>query len=408
MRLLRYSWESLLRNRKKTALNLAVCLMTVILLNVFAGNIAGVYRQLDELPKVVKVDAVISNLCGSMDAGLDIRRQDMDAILANEFVENPAFTTQIKFGLGEFSEEEYLNHLKYYACASTSIGGIPGLLEEDVSMSDGITTDAFFSSTEPICLVDVVFLQNNGLSIGDRVTLTCYYYRYELEHMIYLDPLTVQSFTIAGTMDIGEYHGDGMQPDIIFPLYAIRDIFDAKGIEFSADSGSFRINDPYRLNEFKEQMHDIGFLPVIFKAEMQYDGNALTVKDETFISSARQLFKNRDLLLWILPFLVFAVLCVGFVTAQLLMKGRRAEYAIMRSLGQTHRQGMTALCAEYGTIAFVGCAIGTVIGVTVLKTDPLTAVLAAAAFLLFYIIGTTAALSSLKKMSIISVLGKND
>ncbi len=408
MRLLRYSWESLIRNRKKTVLNLAVCLMTVVLLNVFAGNIAGVYRQLNELPQVIKVDAIISNFCGNMDAGLDIRRQDMEAVLDSEYIENPVFTTRLKFGFGEFGVEDYLGKLNYFACAANSIEGIPGLTYEDITMTDNTTADEFFSSTKPLCLIDKALLEKNGLSVGDEVMLTCFCYRYEAYHMIYLDPLTSQNFTIAGTMDIKDYHGDGVQPEIVFPLSTTIDIFDENGREFSADSGSFRVKDPYKLNEFKAQMHDIGFLPVNFKAEFQYDGNALVVKDETFVSSARQLFKNRDLLLWILPFLVLAVLCVGFVTAQLLMKERRAEYAIMRSLGQTHRQGLTALCAEYAITAFVGCAVGTVVGISVLKTDPLTSIAAAAVFLLFYIIGTTAALSSLKKMSIISVLGKND
>lgn len=179
MRLLRYSWESLLRNRKKTVLNLAVCVMTVVLLNVFAGNVASVYRQLDELPRAIKVDAVISNLCGSMDEGLNIKREKMEAILDSEYIESPVFTARLKFGFGEFGADDYLGKLNYYACAANGMSGIRGLVAEDISMASDMTADEFFSSVQPLCLVDASFLERNELSIGDDVMLTCFCYRYE-------------------------------------------------------------------------------------------------------------------------------------------------------------------------------------------------------------------------------------
>ena len=110
----------------------------------------------------------------------------------------------------------------------------------------------------------------------------------------------------------------------------------------------------------------------------------------------------------ILPFLCFAVLCIGFVMAELLMKQRTAEYAMMRSLGQNHRESLYMLCLEYAMTAFGGGIFGILIGVTLLHSVPGIAVIATLVFLLCYIIGTIAALSSLKGMSIISVLSKND
>lgn len=383
-------------------------MVIVALINVFAGNIVSILAQMKRLPEVMKITAVVSNLNGSMDAGLKIKESYADGILNSEYVENPAFSIPFKFGFGEFSVENYLGRLNYYATAGNCVAAIPGMHEEEITMAESYTVDEFFKSNEHICMIDQHLLDEQNLKIGDTVTCTTFYYRYGQYNDIYIDPLEINEYTIVGAIDIAEYLGDGVRPDMIVPYEMLRDVYHQNGFEFYTDAASFQIKDPYKLNEFKEEMHDIGFLSVIFQAEFHYDGNALTVKDETFVRSAEQLIKSRNLFLGILPFVAIAVLCVGFVMAELLMKGRIAEYAIMRSLGQSHKESFFMLVAEYGFSALLGSIAGLLIGVLGLKTPIGVAALAAAAFFICYLVGTMAALSSLKKMSVMAVLSKND
>lgn len=408
MRFLRFSFQSCLRNKKNAALNLLICMITVLLMNVFAQNLIHIQEQLDDLPKAVEIDAIVSNLCGNMSAVLNIPERYVDGVLSSPHVKNPVITARLKLGFGEFTIDEYEDYLNYYATGSNSIAGIPGLKEDELTFVDGQDINSFFSSEERVCVIDSRLLKEEQLSVGEEVTITTYRYRYGDYHFIYIEPLESSTYRIVGSMDMKEYIGESVKPRILFPLKTVRKLFDEQNIPFGADTCSFQVKDPFLLNEFKQEMHDLGFLPVYATAEFQYDGNALTVKDETFVHSAEQLMKNQKLMYSILPFLCFAVLCIGFVMAELLMKQRTAEYAMMRSLGQNHRESLYMLCLEYAMTAFGGGIFGILIGVTLLHSVPGIAVIATLVFLLCYIIGTIAALSSLKGMSIISVLSKND
>lgn len=408
MRLLRFSFESCMHNRKTTILNLLICMITVILMNVYAGNLIHNQEQLVKLPEVMEIPAFVTNLCGNMDSILHIKLKQVDGVLNSEYVKDPVVTARLKIGFGEFAPEDYFDNLKYYVTGSNSIAGIPGLKPEELTFQDENYRETFFNSNERICIIDENLLRQKNMKIGDTIDITSYNYRYEEYHMIYIDPLECSTFKIVGSMNMNEYVGTSIRPDILFPLGTVRKLFDENGVTFFADSCSFKVKDPFKLNEFKQEMHDIGFLPVAYAAEYQYDGNALTVKDETFVHSAEQLMNNQKLLLLLLPFLCFIVLCIGFVIAVLLMKGRTAEYAIMRSLGQTHRESLYQLCLEYAMVAIAGSLFGILLSLILLKTALYILLLTAFAFLIFYIVGTIAALSSLKKLSVMSVLSKND
>ena len=406
--LLRFSIESCLQNRKKTVLNLLICMVTVMLLNVFVGNIVSIHKQIEKLPDVIKVNAFISNLNGSQAAGLKIKEKYVDGILTSQYVVKPVFSTPLKMGFGKFSLENYEGKLNYYATGCNSVSAIPGLLEDELAFADGYNNKNFFSSLDRVCVIDENILKSKELSVGNQITLTSFYYRFGDYHDIHIDPLESGVFTIVGTMTVKEYFGEGVQPDIIIPFETVRDIFHKKGVEFTADAGSFQVKNPFELNNFKEEMHELGFLPVAFQSDFDYAGNALTVKDETFIKSAQQLIKNCKLLEGILPFLALAVLCIGFVLAELLMKGRQKEYATMRSLGQSHRESFYVFCLEYSLVAITGSILGIIFVVVLLKISWNVAGIVAVIFFTCYVLGAMVALWSLKRLSVMTVLSKND
>lgn len=383
-------------------------MIIVILVNVFVGNLVSIYSQIERLPEVIKVNGVISNLNGSLDAGLNIKEKYIDGILHSNYVAEPTVVSQLKMGLGEFSKDECEKKLIYSGTGCNSIAGVPGLLKDELSFGKGSDSSTFFSSKEKICVASKRLMEDNNLKVGDTITLTTYYFRYDFFNNIYCEPLECDKYTVVGSMNIAEYTGNGVCPDIVVPFETIRSIFHEKSMEFGADSCSFRLKNPYKLNEFKTEMHELGLLPVIFNAEFKYDGNALTLRDVTFKNSSEQLFKSKKLMEGIIPFLGVAVLCIGFVIAELLMKGRICEYAIMRSLGQSHKQSFGVLCIEYALTALIGCVPGSIFGAFLAGTPPWITILASLAFFICYVIGTMVALWSLKRLSIIAVLGRNN
>lgn len=391
------------RGNKKRILNLLICSFAVILLNVYMGNIAGIREQILCLPEVVKVDGLISNLNGTLTSGLKIKEEYVDGLLSSEYVADPVFSVQLKMGIGTIDEEDYQEKLGYHAVGTNSAGKIRGLSEENADVSD------FFSSSERVCILDSDLAREQGIKTGDTVCFTTAYYRYgEDGNEIFLEPLEIGDYTVIGIADLEDHKETGDKPDVIVPFETVRSVFHREGLEFSADSGSFQIKDPYQLNDFKKEMEELHFMQVIPEAEYRYDGNALTIRDETFIRAAEQLLRNEKLYTEILPFMGVVILCTGYVTASLFLRSRRTEYAIMRSLGQSFGECFFILCREYALTALAGSLSGGLFGMIFMGTDFSTAFGTAGAFLCCYVLGEAAALLPLKKLSVMAVLCKND
>ncbi len=395
------------RYRYKSILNILICLLVVVLLNIYMGNIDSTKKQLANLPEAIPVSARISNLNGTMDAGIKIKDETVRGIEASEYLKDRVFTVQLKMGLGKFAPEDYLGRLNYFAAGTNDVAGIPGLKAEDIRLAEGSELTALASDRYE-CIMDHNIMEKNGLNLGDTVTFTIFYYRYGNYHEIFIDPLAVCDYRIIGSMDMKEYIGDGAAPGIILPLGTVRESFGQAGIDFTADSASFSVIDPFQLNEFKKEMHDLNLLSVIAAAEFKYDGNALTVRDETFIQAAERLEESLALLTGMAPLFVVIVAFIGYITAYLLIQNRRAEYAIMRSLGMSRGRCFRIFFTEHFMVELAGCMLGSILSLSFMAVNPEVMVSVIVVFLLFYLTGTAVALLTLNRLSVMAVLAKND
>ena len=200
-----------------------------------------------------------------------------------------------------------------------------------------------------------------------------------------------------------------MPPEAILPLDCVRDAYHSQGIDFYADSGSFVVKDPFQLNALKEEMyHDAAFLPVITRAEYRYDGNALTIMDETFIRSAEALQGNLALLRGMLPFVAAIVIFIGYLCSYLSLQSRQEEYALMRSLGTGRGKSFFLLFGETALVAAGACLLGSFTALVFLRTKAEVLALAGALFFLAFLAGTAAALLALYRLSVMEMLAKND
>lgn len=243
---IRQIWRGIVRHKYKTILTGMIGVLSVLLLHIYAGNMDSTERQLKRLPEVMRVQAKVSNLNGSLEEGMTIREDRVQAIRASEHA-----------------------------------------------------------------------------------------------------------------------------ADVIFPLDCMRELYHRQGIEFLADSGSFVVKDPFRMNECKEEMEGIGMLPVASRADFSYDGNALTIMDESFIRSAEALEENLALLRGMLPFVAAIIVLIGYICSYLSIQSRQEEYALLRSLGAGRGR---SFCL----------------------------------FFFAFLAGTAAALLSLHKLSVMEMLSKND
>lgn len=405
---LRTSLTNIRRHAHKSLLNFILCILIVVLLNGYGENINSTKEQLVSLPESIQVTAVISNLNGSQNAELNIKDETIQLLKDSMHTKDLVYTVQLRMGFGEFGIGDFEGKLNYFGAGVNDIKGVAGLKADEIVLREGNSLD-FLKSARKECIVDTYLLEQINMKLGDEVPLTSFYYRYGDYHDIYIEPLNTEVYEIIGSMDIKEYLGSAVQPDIIVPIESVRQAFQQRGdIVFTADSCSFAVKNPFMLNVFKEEMHRAGLLSVVKDADYRYDGNALTVSDETFIRSAENLEESLTLLKAVFPLFLVIIAFIGYITAYLFIQNRSMEYAIMRSLGIGRAGGFLTMFMEILIVEVAGCVFGGTLCVLWMGMGIKILSAVAGSFLVFYVLGSAAALLSMNSLSVMKVLSKND
>ena len=77
-----------------------ICLVTVLLLHLYAGNVEDLEEMRENLPGAMAVTAKICNLDGSMDHGLKIEEDLVTELLMSGSVAEPAVAVQLLADVG--------------------------------------------------------------------------------------------------------------------------------------------------------------------------------------------------------------------------------------------------------------------------------------------------------------------
>ena len=406
---IRQTARNIVRYRKKSILHILIGVLTVLILDIYAGNIDSTEKQLAHLPEALEVTARISTLNGSKREGMTIREDRVMGVRESVYVKDPVFTVRLKFGFGAFTVEEYKENLNHYGMGMNAPEGVSGMKREEITFLTGVD-ESVLETAQKVCILDAALMEERGLCLGDDVMLTLFYYRYAIEGSeIFIEPLITDTYKIVGSMQIGDYQGEWVPPEVIFPLDYMRGAYHSQGIEFFADSGSFVVRDPFQLNALKAQMHDeIKFLSVITRAKPRTDGNALTIMDEAFIRSAETLSRNLALLRGMLPFLAVIVIFIGYLCSYLSLQSRREEYALLRSLGTGRGRSFFLLFGETVFVEAAACILGSLAAAVFLRSAVRVLVLSGAMFFLAFLAGAAMAILALHRLSVMEMLTKKD
>lgn len=406
---IRQTVRNIVRHRKKSILHMLIGVLTVLILDIYAGNMNSTGKQLAHLPEALEVTARISTLNGSQKEGMTIREDRMMGVRESEYVKDPVFTVRLKFGFGAFTVEEYRENLNHYGMGMNVPEGVPGIKREEITFLAGVD-ESVLETSQKVCILDAALMEERGLRLGDDVMLTLFYYRYAVEGSeVFIEPLITDTYKIVGSMQIGDYQGEWLPPEVIFPLDYMREAYHSQGIAFFADSGSFVVKDPFQLNALKEQMHDeVKFLSVITRAKQRTDGNALTIMDEAFIRSAETLSKNLALLRGMLPFLAVIVIFIGYLCSYLSLQSRREEYALLRSLGTGRGRSFFLLFGETAFVEAMACLLGSLTAAVFIRPAAGVLALSGVMFFLAFLSGAAVAVLALHRLSVMEMLTKKD
>ena len=402
---IRTAITNLKRYHQKSIINLLICIVVVVLLNLFMGSLESNKRQLNALPEVIPIYAQISNFNGTLQTGLVIREEKLDQLLQSEYIADPAITVVLSAGVNEHLEDKSGSRANIDAAGITRLEAISGVTKNDVTLAPDSSID-FLQSDATSCIVEESFLEQNNWQLGQTITITMNYDYLDRNAKFMMQELGVDEFFIAGSVKSteGEY-----VPSIIIPFKWVRAAFTRLSLPFVANAASFYIKNPLQLNEFKKEMKDeLKFLEINPMTDYAFAGNALAVNDETFILSASRIQDNISLLNGFLPFIFIIVIFIGYITSYLLIQNRRGQYATMRSLGVSSRSCFFILCTESIMVELTGGILGTILSILLTRQFGIMQLYTFLLFMFCYICGTTAALYQLGRISVMKALAQKD
>lgn len=401
----RKSISNIKAHKYKSIITSMICMLMVLLFHLYLANINSNQQQLKDLAEIMPISAKIVNLNGSQEVNLAIKEELIQKLQTSKYIEREIDTVRTKGSIGEFEPEDWMEHLKLWILSSNTLGGIVDLEEQNVTWKEGYDA-SFLQGEEAKCIVSQKLLEDQHWKLGDTIPLYQYYYSYGRGSEVFMDPLDTTSFEIVGYTQFPQ--DDNGATDILLPFQTERNIFLKKEIPFFADSLSFYLKDPLKLNEFKKEMKGFHLIPVSPSADFSHDGIALALRDSTFITSASKLRQGLDILIGFSILILVIVIGIGYIASFLLLQGRKEEIAIMRSLGLSNKVCFLMMMMENFLLAIAGIAIGSLAAFFSLSTETGMIVIGIVLALGCYMAGTCAALMKIGKISVMDALTRLD
>lgn len=399
-----YVVYGLKKRKKENVITVGLGIVLVILLNLYFGSILSYQKQLKEFAQSIPVYCQITNKSGGLGNGLFISEKIVDNLRQSDMVDDMSCTVIMMAGVGDFKPTEYGKYLNLYVVGANKPEAVGELTYDMINLNQDTITD-FFTSDRMECIVSEKEMARRKWKIGDKIPLNLYYYGAESEYMkLELHPMGgITEVEIVGTMEDLLGKTSAIDTDIIMPFEAVRNIYYRYGLTFFADTVTFYVKDPTKLNKFKEEMESIGLVEMTPDAVDSYAGYALAVRDADFIAGATDLMRSIELMKLFFPLIFGLVLLIGYVVSYLFGNSRKDEYALLRLQGVKKTQSSMVFLLEQMILVIVGNLIGD-IGMAFVTADVFTIVVVNGVILAAYLVGASIAYERMGKASVMYLL----
>lgn len=235
---------------------------------------------------------------------------------------------------------------------------------------------SLFGGSGPVCLAP----RGAGLELGETMVFP-----------LKKDSPETLELTVVGLY--GSY-GGGMLQRFYCPLTPLREACLAAGLSFNYSGLDLVFTDLENLETFKAAMLEQGL----------HTGEAkLRIDDTLMQQTTGQLKQQISLLQALLPVLLILTAAIGFGLSFLLLRGRKKEAAILRSLGMRRRRVFVTLLTESGLQALTGSLLGMLTALLFVGTNALHWP-GIAALLVSYLTGGTVAVWKLAGVNVFTVM----
>ncbi|MBP3477767.1 MAG: helix-turn-helix domain-containing protein [Lachnospiraceae bacterium] len=399
------------RHRIKGILTIVMDMLVVLLLHTYMTNIASNQEQFMALPDAIPVNAYLSNNTGTNLADIMISERIVEGLENSSYVKDLNLTVRLKAGVDQVDPYDWKT-LDLYLCGVNRLEAAGGMKETSIVWNTGMDA-SIFESSKPLCVVSKTLMEERNWKLGDHIKL-CQYYYYRDGYQgleLFLNPLEDVTYEIAGYSDMEGITSapEWAPPDILVPFEAVRECHHRQELSFAAHSADFMVADTLNLNDFKQEMKDLGLGSVTpLATEISYIGTVLNVNDSTFINAAGRLRRLIDTVSAFFPFLLVLIVCVGYLVTLLLLSSRKQEMALLRSIGVSRGKCFWIFFQEQLLLAVAGISVGSLLAVLLQGNHGGSSVLTGCLVGIFYMLGNGLALYKLLKVSVMEALFQAD
>lgn len=376
---------------------MAVSLMIVVFINVYANSIDQHRITLDELYANIEVTGYIANMEGSID-GLKIEDKITAELERSGFIKEGVYTLTTSGILGHWHDDNAM--LVNYTANIVWMEGTNSVstLPQQPEFMDGFDEEVFKTS-DNVCIVSDVFLDENFLVLGSHVDFTA---------------IEIKNYPIASESDflhdhvtleiVGVYQTHVSPSPIYCPFEVTTNIFRNLDKPLAWNSARFFLQNTQELNRFRDLLRDLGFANTQVSTERNKDDLSFIINDRILKKATSSVQGYIDFSSILFPVIYIFCAGIGFVVSYLVIRIRKPEYAVMRSLGTSRTTSFFTLFTEQGLLCLIGAMLG--LGISRLITGHASTlqIVAGLGYVVFYLIGAGLAVMTMNQVNVIKIL----
>lgn len=387
----------ILRSPLKSILTIIFSISIIIFIGLYINNIKTLETSLKKLSQTIPVTGEICDISGSKTTGLEIDERKGNQIISSQYVVQAKYTIQVVA-----SNINNQNNISTTLMGCNSIDALPLLYDDNIDFMSG-NNSSFLTDDKNNCIVEAEFAKQNNIVLGQEITFSLSIYKYDSG--VYLtDNIDNVKMNVIGIYD----YNSATNTSIIVPVKSLARLVKESGNEVFYDSLKFELKDPGKLNEFKQDVKNIGFSNINSQSVQSVAGNSLIVYDNIYIENASNILDALQMYrLFEIPFIILMFVLYVLVIF-LLIKNKQLEMAISLSLGQSKKAVNFNLFLEIEILSILGCLLGVLALVLITDIEIFSLLMIFFGFLILSILGIMLVIKLLMNFDIMQLLSKTD
>lgn len=328
----------LFRNRARSLLLVCVSAALCGCIAFFAHNVQANRQALEQLEESSPATLTLTNILMNTFDQLNVRGEDADRLVELGLGKLNAASSVMGYWKADYEQDLY----DVEALAVTNLETIDFSSTEGIEYAPGVD-GSFLEGDEPLCLVSRSFAEENGISLGDTLSMHLRRLLFSSQQTDAFQVISTEKFSLQVAGIFGGKSTTAYTDDLFLPSLWLRAQVEKAGMDFYYSSFSGSLKDSMELNRFKEGLAEYGYRqPIVMTPQstneaMAMDRSAATtavMEDKTFIRSTEKLGASLQYYRILAAPLLLLTVGMAVLSVFLVLRGARRDMAISCSLGQ--------------------------------------------------------------------------